>query len=31
MTQLRREGVIDLPTRREVAIRDRATLKAIAG
>lgn len=31
MTQLRRDGVIDLPSRREVAIRDRAALQAIAG
>jgi CRP/FNR family transcriptional regulator len=31
MTRLRREGVIDLPTRRAVAIRERAELQAIAG
>lgn len=31
MTRLKREGVIDLPTRRAVAILDRAVLEAIAG
>jgi CRP/FNR family transcriptional regulator, anaerobic regulatory protein len=31
MTKLKRDGVIDLPTRRAVAILDRAELEAIAG
>ncbi|MEN7537738.1 Crp/Fnr family transcriptional regulator [Aurantiacibacter flavus] len=31
MTQLRRDGIIDLPTRREVTIRDHGALEAIAG
>ena len=31
MTRLKRDGVIDLPTRRAVAILDRAELEAIAG
>ncbi|WP_137680200.1 Crp/Fnr family transcriptional regulator [Aurantiacibacter suaedae] len=31
MTQLRRDGIIDLPTRREVTIRDHAALEAVAG
>jgi CRP/FNR family transcriptional regulator len=31
MTKLKRDGVIDLPTRRAVAILDRAELQAIAG
>ena len=31
MTKLKRDGVIDLPTRRAVKIRDRAALEAIAG
>ena len=31
MTQLRRDGIIDLPTRREVVIKDHGALEAIAG
>jgi CRP/FNR family transcriptional regulator len=31
LTALKREGVIDLPSRREVVIRDRAALEALAG
>jgi len=31
MTQLRRDGIIDLPTRREVTIKDQAALEAVAG
>lgn len=31
MTQLKRDGLIDLPTRREVTIRDRGALEAAAG
>ena len=31
MTQLRRDGIIDLPTRREVTIRDHGALEAVAG
>ncbi|BBC73860.1 Crp/Fnr family transcriptional regulator [Altererythrobacter sp. B11] len=30
-TQLRREGIVDLPSRRAVVIRDRAALEALAG